>query len=211
MLVLSILLVALTAVCSVAQFLPTENFDPKCADNTQPGFEMDIFQLNVPLQTFVNATGTFFGSYEAIAALQVDCRVPCSPTMANNIIDQTGPLISTTGEDDTVGATRTGNFSGAVFRERLIDISQTPDRLMHRFTLDNGPITFVNVLYESYTEEMVVQSICGGTATWVSFTDKYCADNAARGYSLYRRARRVLVDVLVDSMGALYFEGSCPN
>ncbi|KAG6916188.1 hypothetical protein DXG01_008070 [Tephrocybe rancida] len=179
------ILFATLVVFAVAKSSPPENFDPKCTDKMQPGFEMNIFQFNIPLQTFLNATGpSFFGS--------------------------TGPLISTTGEDDTVGATRTGNFSGTVFRERLVDASQTPDRLLHRFTLDNGPITFANVLFTSYTEEMVAQSICEGTATWLSFTDKYCADNAAAGYNLYQRARRTLMDKLADNTGAMYFEGSCP-
>ncbi|KAG6832118.1 hypothetical protein H0H87_002631 [Tephrocybe sp. NHM501043] len=180
-------LLAIAGFFASAQLTQLENFDPECSPDMQPGFETDIVQFNVPIQTFFNATGTYFGS-----------------------VWYTGPLISTTGEDDTIGATRTGNFSGTIFRERLVDISQTPDRFMHRFTLDNGPISFFGVSYSSYTEEMVVQGICQGTATWVSFTDKYCADDATSAFSIYRRSRRTLMDALADKMGARYLEGSCP-
>ncbi|KAG6916189.1 hypothetical protein DXG01_008071 [Tephrocybe rancida] len=183
-----LLLSACIAAFAAAKTSPPENFDPKCADNMQPVFETDTFQFSVPIQTFFNATGpSFFGS-----------------------VWYTGPVISTTGKDDTVGATRTGTFGGTIFRERLIDFSQSPDRILQRFVLDNGPITVGNIVIASYTEEMVALSICGGTATWAGFTDQLCANNAAATYNLYRRARRTLVDQLADNMGALYFEGSCP-
>ncbi|KAF5383660.1 hypothetical protein D9615_003788 [Tricholomella constricta] len=165
-----------------------KNFDPKCGEGMHPGFETNIFQYDVPAQNFFDKTGSFFHSEW-----------------------YTGPLLESTGEDDTVGATRSGNFSGTLFRERLVGYSSSSDELMHRYTLDNGPILFGDVLFGSYTEEMVILSICEGTATWISFTDVYCADKAAAAYNMYDRARRVLMDKLADDLGAMLFAGSCPG
>ncbi|KAF8074671.1 hypothetical protein FPV67DRAFT_592426 [Lyophyllum atratum] len=165
-----------------------ENFDPKCGEGMQTGFEMDTFQYNVPAEKFFEKMGTYFNSEWYI-----------------------GPLLESTGEDDTVGATRSGEFNGTYFRERLVDFSKSPDRLMHRFTLDNGPIAFGTVMYASYTEEMVVLSICGGTATFISFNDVYCAEDGPAAYNIYHRARRLLMDKLADDLGALIFSGTCPS
>lgn len=179
----------LAPLCSAKPInIPPENFDPKCGEGMHPGFQMNTFQYNVPAQKFFDKTGSFFHSEW-----------------------YTGPLLNSTGEDNTTGAIRTGNFNGDNFRERLVGYSSSPDRLMHRFILDNGPIVFDTVMYESYTEEMVVASICEGTATWLSFTDVYCADNAAAAYNIYERARRILIDKLADDLGAMMFGGSCPS
>lgn len=62
----------------------------------------------------------------------------------------------------------------------------------------------------TYTEEVVVQSICDGTAVWASFTDKICASNTAEAYDLFSRSRMLLVDGLAAGVGALYADGSCP-
>ncbi|KAG6874096.1 hypothetical protein C0993_000854, partial [Termitomyces sp. T159_Od127] len=121
----------------------------------------------------------------------------------------TGPLLATTGDDNTIGATRTTNFSSTIYTERLIDYSRTPDRLLQRFTLDNETITVGDITL-SYTEEVVVQSICEGAAVWASFTDKLCANNTAEAYNLYYRSRTLLVDGLANGIGALYADGPCP-
>ncbi|KAG6861257.1 hypothetical protein C0995_002065 [Termitomyces sp. Mi166 len=169
----------------IAKPSPPVNHD-KCPEDLDPVFVASIFRFTVSAQTFFNATGTFFNSEW-----------------------YTGPLLSTTGKDDRIGATRTGNFSGTIYTERLIDFSKTPDRLLQRFTLDNGPIT-VGGLVLTYTEEIVVESICDGTAVWASFTDKLCASNTGEVYNLFSRSRMLLVDGLATGIGALYSDGACP-
>ncbi|KAG6883084.1 hypothetical protein C0992_009737 [Termitomyces sp. T32_za158] len=186
MLAITYLLLATFAAWATAKPSLPVNYD-ECPEDLKPVFVANTFRFAVSAQTFFNATGSFFDSEW-----------------------YTGPLLCTTGHDDTIGATRTANFSGTIYRERLIDFSRTPDRLLQRFTLDNGPIT-VGDLALTHTEEIVVQSICNGAAVWASFTDKLCASNTTEAYNLYSRSRILLVDSLAAGIGALYADGSCPT
>ncbi|GLB39638.1 hypothetical protein LshimejAT787_0701480 [Lyophyllum shimeji] len=165
-----------------------DHIDPKCPPSTFSGFESNVFQYNVPAERFYNKTGSFFRSEW-----------------------YTGPLTSTHGTDNTVGATRSGNYSGTFFTERLVGYSRSPDELVMRFTLATpGGVVFSGARIKSYTEEMRVMSICGGSATYFSMTAVFCADKVGKVYDLYDGLRRAAVGAVAEQLGALVFDGTCP-
>ncbi|KAF5373405.1 hypothetical protein D9615_009516 [Tricholomella constricta] len=123
---------------------------------------------------------------------------------------QVGPLNFTHGKDNAVGSTRSGTFDGTFFTERLVEYARSSSQLRLRFILDNGPILFSGVTFHSYSEEMEIMSICGGGATYISFTAVYCEDKVGNGYDFYDKIRRRAVGAVADQLKALAFAGSCP-
>ncbi|KAF8064960.1 hypothetical protein FPV67DRAFT_162601 [Lyophyllum atratum] len=164
------------------------HLDPKCPPSALPGFETNTFQYNVPAAEFFNKTGSFFHSEW-----------------------YTGPIASTHGKDNTPGSTRSGNFSGTPFTERLVAYSRTPTQLTQQFTLAMPePIVFDGVTFTGYTEELRFMSICGGTATYIGMTSVYCTDRVAKAYALYDKIRRGAIGKVGDELGAFVFAGTCP-
>ena len=127
---------------------------------------------------------------------------------------QTGPIIATHGLDNTVGSTRTGNFSGIIFAERLVGYSRSPTKLDFQFESVTSiilPATPRPVALGYYGEELTVESICAGTATYVTFIAKYCARDVVGAYSLYSNYRSAATAGLAQKLGAEVFQGTCPG
>ena len=78
-----------------------------------------------------------------------------------------------------------------------------------------APITFpatpkpVTVGY--YGEEFTVESICAGTATYITMIVKYCARDVLGAYSLYSYYRSATTAALAQKLGAEVFQGTCPG
>ncbi|GLB39560.1 hypothetical protein LshimejAT787_0700700 [Lyophyllum shimeji] len=180
---LAITLLARTALVRAA----TDDLDPQCPAPTLPGFESNVFQYNVPAEQFFNKTPSFFHTEW-----------------------YTGPVNSTHGKDDTIGSTRSVIFGGAFYTERLVAFSRSPSEIMYRVVLDT-PTFFTNITFTSYTDELRIMSICGGSATYVSMTVTYCTDHLLRAYDGYDRYRRATVRALADELKAFVFTESCPN
>ncbi|KAG6871864.1 hypothetical protein C0995_015651 [Termitomyces sp. Mi166 len=164
--------------------------DPKCMKG-KPGFESNVWQLTVPVNTWINKTGSFFDSAWYM-----------------------GPgIISTSGTDNTVGATRTTVFDGTtLLKDTLVGSYRSPTQSVQRFALANGPVSLRsrNLRFYSYTEELRATSICGGTATHYSMTATYCTDDPERAYRFFDAYRREKVGNVAREVGAKMFNGTCP-
>jgi len=170
---------------------PSDVLDVQCASGYSPGFQQSSFQYDIPVAAFINATGSFFHSEW-----------------------YSGPLNSTNGTDNTPGATRSGNFGGTPFTERLVGYTRSPNRLLIQYVLNSGPVTFPTtpkpVDASSYFEEYTVSSICAGTGTYVTLTASYCTKTLTGSYNLYVTFRREVMATLANTLGAQLFDGSCP-
>jgi len=172
---------------AVGEANPT--LDPKCPPGTMPGFESNVWQFTgAPAERFMDKMGSFFHSEW-----------------------YTGTIDSTNGTDNTPGATRGSHFQGAFFIDRLTAYSRTPYSLLQQFTSGNkGPVSSNGSTLASYTEELHVTSICGGTAAYVSMTAGYCVNEVVMTYAGYDRLRRESVGKVAEEVGGVYFEGTCP-
>lgn len=180
-------LLLLPLLCQAAAVPSGGNVDPKCPHGSYAGFEASVFQYDVPATKFFNKMGSFLHSEW-----------------------YTGPLDSTKGKDNTVGSTRSGNFSGTLFTERLVGYSRSATDLSLSYVLDQGPVTFEGVKLFLYTEELGIESICGGRATFITFTAIFCEAKPGGGYDFYDRVRRDAVGAVATELGAKIFAGSCP-
>ncbi|KAG6901820.1 hypothetical protein C0995_007527 [Termitomyces sp. Mi166 len=174
---------------------PTQNIapisglseDPKCAKG-KPGFESNVWQFAVPASTWINRTGSFLHSEWYV-----------------------GPNNSTSGMDNMVGATRTTLLEGtSLFSNKLVGYHRSPTQSVQRFQLVNGPVSFKNLTFYSYTEEFRATSICGGTAVYYTMTANFCTDNPVGMYKFYDAYRKEKVQSLADELGAVAFNGTCP-
>ncbi|RDB17320.1 hypothetical protein Hypma_001893 [Hypsizygus marmoreus] len=192
-------LVALAILPLVSVAGQTENkhhldpLDPKCPQGQYPGFEVNTFQFDVPAAKFYDATGSFFHSEW-----------------------YSGPIASTHGKDNTPGATRNATFNGTTYRERLVEYSRSPSKLILRYTLDSGLVVFVTgagphdtIAFGSYTEELGLYSICAGRATYFTLTAVYCTDKVATAYDGYDRLKRAAIADVAVAVGAKVFDGTC--
>ncbi|KAG6871863.1 hypothetical protein C0995_015650 [Termitomyces sp. Mi166 len=164
--------------------------DPKCTRG-KPGFESNVWQLTVPANTWIDKTGSFFNSAWYM-----------------------GPgIISRSGTDNTVGATRTTVFDGTtVLKDTLVGSYRSPTQSVQRFVLANGPVSLrsQNLRFYSYTEELRATSICGGTATHYMMTATYCTNDPERAYRFFDAYRREKVGNVARELGATMFSGTCP-
>lgn len=74
------------------------------------------------------------------------------------------------------------------------------------------PIVSGGITFPSYTEELTEISICGGTATYISFTVVFCADivTLRQAYDVYVSSRSLAIGAVAAQLGAFLFDGSCP-
>ncbi|KAG6885212.1 hypothetical protein C0993_004772 [Termitomyces sp. T159_Od127] len=166
---------------------PRKVEDPQCKKGTHSGFESNVWQFNVPAAEFIDKTGSFFHSEWYI-----------------------GPVIATHGKDNSVGSTRTGAVGNSTFTEELVGHYRTPTQSVLRFSLHNGTLPLDGLTLATYTEEMRVMSICGGTATYVSMTATYCTDKVVKAYDFYNTFRSDAVSAVAKELHALEFVGTCP-
>ncbi|KAG6816088.1 hypothetical protein H0H87_008750 [Tephrocybe sp. NHM501043] len=178
---------ALIFLSATATALYQSTEDPECAKGAYSGFETNIWQFNAPATQFINITGSFFHSEWYI-----------------------GPLTSTTGEDNTIGSTRTAVIGNSSFTEQLVGHYRSPTQSVIRFSLHNGSLPLDGFDLVAYTEEINVKSICGGTATYLTMTATYCTDNVAEAYDFYDKFRRDSVGAVAKELNALVFSGTCP-
>ncbi|KAG5649765.1 hypothetical protein H0H81_002113 [Sphagnurus paluster] len=120
-----------------------------------------------------------------------------------------------TGTDNTIGATRMGNYSGSIFAENLAvySLSTSGADLTMGFVQETPGY---NVIYKgmewySYLEQFSIQSICGGRAAHIVFTAVACVNDAESVYDLYDKVRRVALDAVAFELGAKLFARSCKN
>ncbi|KAG5650668.1 hypothetical protein H0H81_011445 [Sphagnurus paluster] len=165
----------------------TSELDPKCPAGTYSGFE---WQFDIPSKKFIEKMGSF-----------------------HDLDWYFGPLDSTTGTDNTIGATRTGKYSGTTFRERLVEYSLSASGAdLTMGVVQDTPgynIVFQGIEWVSYLERFSVQSICGGRAAHISFTAVYCVTDTDTAYDLYEKLRQGAIGALADKLGARLFAGSC--
>ncbi|KAG5649773.1 hypothetical protein H0H81_002099 [Sphagnurus paluster] len=162
--------------------------DPKCPPGTYSVFESNIWQFDVPAKGFVEKMGSFHNT---------DC------------------LTSTTGTDNAIGATRTGNYSGSIFAENLAvySLSASGADLTMGFVQETPgyDVIYEGMVWYSYLEQFSIQSICAGRAAHIVFTAVACVNDAERVYDLYDKVRRVALDAVAAEIGAKLFAGSCKN
>ncbi|KAG6825910.1 hypothetical protein H0H92_001880 [Tricholoma furcatifolium] len=122
-----------------------------------------------------------------------------------------GPEInSTTGKDNTVGATRTVIFENITWVERLVGYHSTATESAMEFSLANGPVLYAGTQITTYTEQFFAKSICGGTAVYYAMTVTFCSNKNAKLYDIYDKYRRAAVQKVADELGAYVFSGTCP-
>ncbi|KAG6816431.1 hypothetical protein H0H87_006093 [Tephrocybe sp. NHM501043] len=162
-----------------------------CPPGYHHGWEVLALQFTgVSAEIFMKKTGSFFDSAW-----------------------YAGEIIETTGEDNTVGATRTSVDPGdEPVTERLTDYhTSAPEAWSMRLVLENAPVTIAGIKLASYDEIFSAQSICGGAATYYTMTAAYCSDRVIQGYSMFDAYRRSAVAGLAKEIGADVFEGTCPS
>ncbi|RDB17132.1 hypothetical protein Hypma_001889 [Hypsizygus marmoreus] len=218
-LILITLAALLPFVIATSQLESESHLDPlerKCPQGEYPGFEVNTFQFDVPAVKFYDAVGSFFHSEWYVSDISVILTFALWVDFLR--IRQTGPLTSTRGKDNTVGATRNGTFSGNAYSERLVEYSRSPSKLVMRFTQHSDPDVFNTApnnlgdafLLGPYTEELGVYSICGGTATYLSLTSVYCTDKIVLMYDVYQSQRRSAIGGVATTLRARVFDGTCP-
>ncbi|KAG6885211.1 hypothetical protein C0993_004771 [Termitomyces sp. T159_Od127] len=161
--------------------------DPKCPHGLYPGLTTNEWQFTTPASAFINKTGSFLhGEW------------------------YTGPINSTHGKDNAIGASRDVIFGGSLFIERLVGSYNSPTQSVLRYVLANGPVEWNHMVFGSYTEELRAMSICGGTATQYTMTATYCTNDLITVYNLYDVYRRQAVQAVANELGTLVFSGTCP-
>ena len=94
--------------------------------------------------------------YSLFAKSEINDDLPC----------QSGPILAFHGSDNTIGSTRSGNFSGMLWTRRLVEYSRSPTKLEIQFELVS-PITVPwipkPVTFDYYKDDFIVESICAGT------------------------------------------------
>ncbi|KAG6901821.1 hypothetical protein C0995_007528 [Termitomyces sp. Mi166 len=182
------LLIASAAILTLgATARSSKGEDPKCPEGTYPGFESNVWQFNAPAAEFINKTGSFLHSEWYI-----------------------GPLNATHGKDNTIGSTRTAAIGTSTFTEELVGYYRSPTLSVLRFLLANGTLPLDGFTLATYTEEMRVMSICGGTATYFSMTAAYCTDKVVNAYDFYNKFHSDTVGTVAQELNALVFTGTCP-
>ncbi len=115
-----------------------------------------------------------------------------------------------------MGATRAGDTEGFAFEERLVRVFKDDAEAMIAY-VGEIPIQFPDpsggkvVSYLSYTEELRLISICGGTATLVHMWVVYCGDDVVHAWDGWDRYRRGAVDAIIVGEGGQDFKGTCPQ
>lgn len=125
------------------------------------------------------------------------------------------------GQDNTVGAIRSGVWQGVVWEEKLTHYMKSADAMEMVWKLSNGPMTFPpatiigpveTYVAEGYTSRFAVTSICGGTATMVHFPGFWCADKPAVAHDNVVRLRtKVLTGVSLQLNAPILRDGTCPT
>ncbi|KAJ7086791.1 hypothetical protein B0H15DRAFT_734943, partial [Mycena belliarum] len=139
--------------------------DITCPPGARITFVHNSYTYNAPMKNFTDIMGSFFS------------------------IKWTGgvPANSTTGTDNTVGASRSAVYFGGVFNETLTMILQRPDA--YSYTYHGVPFLVAlpgqpAVQFYNYAETLRVLSICSGAATYVDFVTYLCTNNPVHAYDL---------------------------
>ena len=189
----------------------SDDLDPKCDPGYYPGFQTSSFQFDLPAEAFIKAAGSFQHAEWYVSTMHFYAR---NRKFDDGFPCQIGPTIATDGPDNTIGSTRTGNFSGTFFTERLVEYSCSSTRLDVEFE-SVAPITFPwvpnPVAFSYYREEWNVESICARTATYFTLKAKFCAVDAVEAYKLFIDYRKETVAGLANTLKAEVFEGTCPG
>lgn len=174
--------------------------DPECPAGTTPGFESYTARYAAPPQQFFDKVGSFFDETWYIGL----------------------PPNKTIGEDNKVGSIRHIDFAGTILHEELIKSVHKPARVELEWKLANGPINVTGavaddppdevILFGSYTEDMRVESICEGKATYIVFTGRYCFDKSAPAYKVFDVAHSASIEAVAKDLNATLItgNGTCP-
>ncbi|KAJ7599448.1 hypothetical protein C8J56DRAFT_770287 [Mycena floridula] len=173
------------------------DLDPKCPDGSHTGFVVNSFQYDIPIDGFIDATGSFF-----------------------NITWYAGTVVNaTTGNDNVVGATRSGPFLDGKFAEQLVayDASSTSLTMKYVSLVDlvvTGAIPenpHQKLAFDSYTEEFRALGICGHEATYIEFATTFCSNKPDVVYDLFDQLHTSSVGELNKKLGGRVFRGTCPG
>lgn len=130
---------------------------------------------------------------------------------------------ATHGPDNTIGSIREIDFSGTILHEQLIKSTHTTALLELEWHLVNGPIDVTGavtdnppeekILFGSYTEDLRVESICEGRATFITFTGRYCFDKRNPACEVFDVAHRSSIEAVAKELNATLIkgDGTCPS
>ncbi|CBQ69656.1 conserved hypothetical protein [Sporisorium reilianum SRZ2] len=175
--------------------------DPKCPAGTTPGFEVYTARYDVPAKEFYAKVGSFYDEVWYIGL----------------------PPNATRGPDNTVGSIREIDFAGTILHEQLIKYTRKPALLELEWHLVNGPINVTGavaddppdekILFGSYTEDLRVESICQGRATFITFTGRYCFDKPGPAYKVFDVAHTSSIEAVAMDLNATLItgNGTCPS
>ncbi|EST08576.1 hypothetical protein PSEUBRA_001646 [Kalmanozyma brasiliensis GHG001] len=175
--------------------------DPECPAGTTPGFEFFTARYDVPAKEFYAKVGSFYDEVWYIGL----------------------PPNRTVGPDNTVGSIREIDFAGTILHEQLIKYTAKPTLLELQWHLVNGPINVTGavaddppdevVLFGSYTEDLRVESICAGKATFITFTGRYCFDKPGPAYKIFDVAHSSSIEAVAQGLNATLIQGNgtCPS
>ncbi|KAJ7631408.1 hypothetical protein DFH06DRAFT_703293 [Mycena polygramma] len=168
-----------------------EHNDIHCGQDSHASFVHNSYTFNTPLDTFTNVTKSFF-----------------------NVGWYAGSVVTnTTGVDNVPGATRSGPFGGATYHETLTMYSMRSDAFI--FSLKGKGFTTAppapSVRFDSYTETMRSESICGGTATYIDIISHICSNNQVVAYDLFYGLHMATFPGVFAGMGVTVMAGDCPQ
>lgn len=129
-------------------------------------------------------------------------------------------ITKTTGEENTVGATRTGFWpavlGGHPFAgEELVDYDIGPDYLDMGWKWvvqpepDIFPIGDKAVKLGEYYQKLQISSICEGRATQIHFMSQSCSDYPDIMYNVVENTDMMMYGQMAAEFGANVFGGSC--
>ncbi|KAF9263093.1 hypothetical protein L218DRAFT_959623 [Marasmius fiardii PR-910] len=172
--------------------------DPSCEAEFSPGWEIVAGVYDVAPEKFIEKMGSFF-NYEWCSTF--------SP-------------IRKTGTNNVPGATRVFSYFGGEFPEYLIHYSKSEKTLEMAWRMQ-GPEYITNapvkpngtVIIGGYTEALRLQSVCGGAATQVEFTGRYCSDDLEAAFGIMRGVHGHGVKNVTTELNAKEIDGKfdCPE
>lgn len=127
---------------------------------------------------------------------------------------------STTGHNNVPGATRSFDYFGGNFVERLHYYSSNHKALEMSWRMNgtefitNAPVKPNGTLIiGGYTEALRVTSICGGLGSQVEFTGRYCSDDLKPAFDIFRGVHGAGVKNVTTELGAKEIDGTfdCPS
>ncbi|KIK53239.1 hypothetical protein GYMLUDRAFT_232867 [Collybiopsis luxurians FD-317 M1] len=172
--------------------------DPACEAGLSAGWEIVTGAYDVPPEKFIEKMGSFF-DYEWCSSFSPERK---------------------TGTNNVPGAARVFSYFGGEFPEYLIHFSksektfemawrmQGPEYITNAPVKPNGTLTI-----GGYTEALRLQSVCGGTATQIEFTGRYCTDDLVATFGIMRGVHGHGVRNVTAELSAKEIDGKfdCPK